>query len=168
MKEQNFWIQQLQLKPHPEGGYYREVYRSTEQIAKQALPERYATDHCFSTSIYFLLPADSFSAFHRLKSDEIWHFYLGDSVTLFLLTEDGKLHTRRLGNLVEQGEQLQLVIPHGVWFAAQVSHPQHGYALLGCTVAPGFEFADFELANQQQLLNQFPQHEKIIKRLTRP
>ncbi len=166
MKDQHYWIQHLDLKPHPEGGYYREIYRSDEKIPAAALDKRFNSDHHFSTSIYFLLPGDSFSALHRLKSDEIWHFYTGHSLTLYLLFPDGKLEEKHMGPNIEKGESFQIVIPHGVWFGARV-HRVDGFALVGCTVAPGFEFEDFELAKRDQLLKQFPQHRQIIESLTR-
>ncbi len=166
MKDQQFWIKQLGLKPHPEGGFYQEVYRSAEKIPVASLDKRFNQDHCFSTSIYFLLPGDSFSAFHRLRSDEIWHFYTGHSLTLYLLFPDGTLAKKQLGPNVEKGERFQIVIPHGVWFGARLNRSD-GYALVGCTVSPGFEFADFELASRERLLEQFPQHQEIIESLTR-
>ena len=166
MKNQDFWIKYLQLKPHPEGGFYREVYRSEEKISTTALGERFQKDHSFATSIYFLLPGNSFSAFHRLKSDEIWHFYTGHALTLFLLFPDGTLRQEALGPEPDKGQQFQVVIPHGVWFAARVNQKQ-SYALVGCTVAPGFEFEDFELAKRDFLLKKFPQHKTLISDLTR-
>ncbi|MHB2153535.1 cupin domain-containing protein [Calditrichota bacterium GD2] len=171
MKSKTFWINRLNLIPHPEGGFYSEVYRSDEFIPLAALNKRYSKAHRMGTSIYFLLPGDSFSAFHRLKSDELWHFYTGQAVVLYLLYPDGQLKQKLLGPDIEKGEQFQLLIPHGVWFAAQVlngvASDAFSYALVGCTVAPGFEFEDFELARRDDLLSQFPEHEDIILRFTR-
>ncbi|WP_456405437.1 cupin domain-containing protein [Caldithrix abyssi] len=171
MKSKTFWINRLNLIPHPEGGFYSEVYRSDEFIPLSALNKRYSKAHRMGTSIYFLLPGDSFSAFHRLKSDELWHFYTGHTVILYLLYPDGQLEKKLLGPDIESGEQFQVLIPYGVWFAAQVHNGVASdpfcYALVGCTVAPGFEFEDFELARRDDLLSQFPEHEDIILRFTR-
>ncbi len=161
-----YWIDKLNLQPHPEGGYYREVYRSAEYIPQSGLPERYEKAHVFATSIFFLLPGTDFSALHRLRSDEIWHFYAGSALTITMIDQEGNLEQTVLGNNPEKGESLQAVIPHGVWFGARVNDAE-GFALAGCTVAPGFEFEDFELGNRRKLLAEFPQHSEIIKRLTR-
>lgn len=166
MKPINYWIQQLQLIKHVEGGYFKEIYRSNEKIPVQALATRFTKEHCYSTSIYYLLPGNDFSAFHRLKADEIWHFYAGCSLTIFLLHHNGKLQKLHLGADLEKGQQLQIVVPHGHWFAAKVDDPE-SYTLLGCTVAPGFEYDDFELAKREPLLKQFPQHKDVIIALTR-
>ncbi len=166
MKDATFWIKHLGLRPHPEGGYFGEVYRSGEQVAREALPERYSKAHAFATSIYFLLPGDQISALHRLKSDEIWHFYSGSSVRISMIFADGTLRQETLGPHPEKGETFQVVIPRGCWFGAKVTD-EKGYALVGCTVAPGFEFDDFELGKRASLLQQFPQHRALILELTR-
>jgi len=153
------------LLPHPEGGFYKEAYRSDEIIAKTALPSRFKGNRCFSTSIYFLLESGSFSAFHRIKSEEIWHFYKGTSLTLYIITEDGTLTLMQLGDNIDDNEFLQIVIPRNTWFAAQVN-AENSYTLVGCTVAPGFYFNDFELANCTKLCKEFPQHKELIKKLT--
>lgn len=175
-----YWIQQLRLLPHPEGGYYREIYRSPELIAD--LPKRYKGRRPFATAIYFLLRGDQFSSFHRLKSDEIWHFYSGVPVSIFVIGRDGRLTTARLGLNTEKGELPMFVIPAGSWFAAALSQTPKSqisnrksaignkkpYTLLGCTVAPGFDFADFELGNRLELCRQFPKHRALITKLTMP
>lgn len=119
-----------------------------------------------ATAIYFLLPGDQFSALHRLRSDEVWHFYAGSSLTLHIIDPQGCLTQKKLGTNPDKGESFQVVVEAGCWFGATVDDPQ-GYALVGCTVAPGFEFEDFELGNRQQLLEQYPQHRELIERLTR-
>ncbi len=164
-KTANEWIEQLDLKPHPEGGYYREVYRSSELIPAEALPERFNKSHVFGTSIYFLLNGKQISSLHRLKSDEIWHFYSGSSVCISMIFADGTLRQKTLGPHPEEGETFQVVIPRGCWFGAKVTD-EKGYALVGCTVAPGFEFDDFELAKRADLLKLFPQHKEIINEFT--
>jgi uncharacterized protein len=162
----NYWIEKLQLQKHPEGGYYRETYRATETIPLQSLPKRFSGERCYCTGIYFLLTDKEFSAFHRIQADEMWHFYKGNSVEIYVLQADGELKTIKLGNQVEQGEQLQAVIPAGQWFASKVTS-EDGYALVGCTVAPGFAFDDFELANRQILAQEYPQYQELIAGLTR-
>jgi predicted cupin superfamily sugar epimerase len=163
-----FWIERLDLRPHPEGGYFRETYRAAETIAGAALPARFDGPRPFATAIYFLITRDAFSALHRIRSDELWHFYAGDAVTLVVLDAEGtgRLITERLGREPARGEFPQVVIPAGVWFGAEVVSFGR-FALLGCTVAPGFDFADFELGERASLLRQYPQHRGAIERLTR-
>lgn len=158
------YIQKLKLKIHPEGGYYREIYRSPELIP--SLPDRYIGIHRFSTSIYYLLKGDQFSAFHRLKSDETWHFYEGCSLVLFIINTKGILTKKILGRNIKKDEHFQLVVDKGQWFAA---HPldHSSFTLAGCTLSPGFELSDFEMGNRDNLIKYYPQHSKIIKRLTK-
>jgi hypothetical protein len=165
MNSAKYWIEKLELTRHPEGGYYREVYRSGENIGADALPARYQGQRCFATSIYFLLKGDEFSSFHRIQSDETWHFYDGSTLELFVLNDGGFINRFLLGRHVEKSESLQVTIPRNHWFGAKVADPD-GFALLGCTVAPGFHFDDFELAERSALLQQFPEHAELIKQLT--
>ncbi|MDZ7740440.1 MAG: cupin domain-containing protein [Bacteroidota bacterium] len=158
------WIDKLQLQKHPEGGYFKEVYRSDENIDKLALHERYGGDRNFSTAIYFLIDADDFSAFHKLNSDEIWHFYEGKPLIIHMISRDGKLTQQTLGHDWENGERPMVVIPKHTWFAAEMIDKKT-YCLFGCTVAPGFDFKDFILADKSKLTQQFPQHEELINRL---
>jgi predicted cupin superfamily sugar epimerase len=162
-----FWIERLDLRPHPEGGYFRETYRSSETIAATALPARFGGARAFATAVYFLITRDAFSAFHRIRSDELWHFYAGDAVTIAILDAAGKLTTESLGRDPARGESPQVLIPAGAWFAAEVAS-SGSFALVGCTVAPGFDFADFELGARATLLRDYPQHRGVIERLTRP
>jgi len=157
-----YWINKFKLEKHPEGGHYREVYRSNEFINKKSLPGRYSSFRSFSTSIYFLLESNKFSAFHRLRSDEIWHFYEGSTLTIFVILPNGKLQKISLGPNPEQNEFFQFVIPKGCWFAAKV-HKPGSYTLAGCTVSPGFDFDDFELGKRDTLLKLYPQHADLIK-----
>jgi predicted cupin superfamily sugar epimerase len=163
-----FWIDRLDLRPHPEGGYFRETYRAAESVPAGALPERFGGARAFSTAVYFLITDEAFSAFHRIRSDELWHFYAGDAVTLAVLDADGtgELATASLGRDPARGESPQVVIPAGSWFAAEVASPG-AFALVGCTVAPGFDFADFELGERGTLRARYPQHRGVIERLTR-
>lgn len=169
MNDAAFWIERLDLRPHPEGGYFRETYRASEALGTDSLPARFRGGaRAFATAIYFLITRDAFSAFHRIRSDEIWHFYAGGAVRLAILDADGRgrLTTESLGRDPARGESPQVVIPAGAWFAAEVASAG-AFALVGCTVAPGFDFADFELGERASLLAQYPQHRGVIERLTR-
>ncbi|NIQ94843.1 MAG: cupin domain-containing protein [Desulfuromonadales bacterium] len=160
------YIRTLALEPHPEGGWYRETYRASEAVPREALPERFTGERPFATAIYFLLTADTFSALHRIRSDEQWHFYAGSGLTVHVLEPDGACRTLRLGSEVTRGESFQAVVPAGCWFGATVDEA-HGFALVGCTVAPGFDFADFELGERETLYRLFPRHRSLVTRLTR-
>lgn len=161
----DYWINRLNLSTHIEGGAFREIYRSPVMVPKPALPLSFSGSRSFCTSIYFLLKHNQFSAFHKIKSDEIWHFYYGDALLVYEINEWGQLQVHRLGNDPDKRESFQCVITAGNWFAARLA-PGGDYALVGCTVAPGFDFADFELAKQQELIGLFPEHKEIIKELT--
>ncbi len=160
----DYWINHLNLLPHPEGGYYKEMYRSSELVSSSALPDRFEGDRNFSTAIYFLLRSEDRSVFHRIKSDEVWHFYQGSTLLIYVL-EQNELKIYRLGSNLEKGESLQVVIPANCWFGAHVEK-QNSFALCGCTVAPGFDFRDFEMARQEDLLAAYPKQSEIILRLT--
>lgn len=166
MTNAHHWITHLQLLPHPEGGYYRQTYRSPENIARAALPARFTGDRAFATAIYFLLTGDQFSALHRIAADELWHFYTGSSLTLHLLAPSGDYTPIHLGPDGDKGEVFQAVAPAGCYFGATVDDPD-SFTLVGCTVAPGFDFADFELPTRSEMLARFPQHGSLILRLTR-
>ena len=160
------YIEKLQLKPHPEGGYYKEIYRAGEMILVEQLPKRYKSSRSFSTSIYFLLEGNQVSNFHRLKSDEQWHFYDGSTIVLYVIDERGNLNKILLGRNIEKGELPQSIIKHNSWFAAELLD-KTSFALIGCTVAPGFEFNDFELGKRDELVEMFPQYKELIIRLTK-
>jgi len=162
-KAQKF-IKQLQLKKHPEGGYFKEIYRSGEIILPEHLPKRYKSSRNFSTSIYFLLEGKQFSAFHFLQSDELWHFYDGCPVIIFSINPKGELIIKKLGK--KKDCELQITIEKQNWFAAELEDKK-SFALFGCTVSPGFEFDDFELGKRDTLLQKFPQHSSLIKRLSK-
>ncbi|RMG20210.1 MAG: cupin domain-containing protein [Bacteroidetes bacterium] len=163
-----YWIKHLQLSRHPEGGFFREVYRSQEQIEAQALPPRFGGARSLATSIYFLITPEGFSALHRLKADELWHFYAGQTLELHLILPDGSYRKLLLGSQPKTGATFQAVVPAACWFGARLADPgPQAYALLGCTMAPGFDFADFELGSREQLLKQYPHHSTLIRSLTR-
>jgi uncharacterized protein len=160
------WIERLKLAPHPEGGFFRETYRCAEMISGENLPDRFIGDRAFSTAIYFLLRGGEFSALHRIRQDEVWHFYDGCALKLTTIAPDGTLDVVRLGRDAQAGEVLQAVVPAGWLFGSRPSDP-HSYSLMGCTVAPGFDFADFEMPTRGELLKRHPQHGDTIKELTR-
>jgi predicted cupin superfamily sugar epimerase len=155
------------MRPLPEeGGYYAETYRSAEKIAGAALPERYGGERSLGTAILYLLTAESFSALHRVRSDEIFHFHLGEPVTMLQLHPDGSSEVVTLGPDILNGQQVQVVVPKGTWQGCFVNE-DGSFALLGTTVAPGFEFADFELGSREELLAKYPERRELVLRLTR-
>ena len=159
-------ITKYQLLPHPEGGYYKETYRSNVLINKEALPEDFGGDRNCSTAIYFLLEQGNFSAFHRIKSDESWHFYAGQALLIYVIDQEGKFETIKLGNDILNGEVFQAVVPANSWFASEPA-PTSSYSFVGCTVSPGFDFADFELATKEELSKLYPTEIDLITRLCR-
>jgi hypothetical protein len=161
-----YWIEHLQLTRHPEGGWFRETYRAAEFIPEPGLPTRFQGSRPFSTAILFLLERGDVSALHRLKSDEVWHFHEGVPLAVQVLDPDGRHYTLLLGRNPEMGEQLQAVVPAGCWFGAEPAG-SGAFSLVGCTVAPGFDFADFEMARRNELAALFPGHWGLIERLTR-
>ena len=162
----NQLIEKYNLEPHPEGGWYKQTYKSHEQIDADALPERFGANRAFSTAIYFLLEKGNFSAFHRIKSDECWHFYAGDPLLIYILEQNGELKIISLGSDFEKNQSFQYVVPANCWFASRPA-PKSEYCFVGCTVSPGFEFEDFELADAIELSVMYPQHKPIIKELCR-
>lgn len=166
IKNAEYWIEKLQLQSHPEGGYYREIYRSPVEISGQCLPERYKSSRNTSTSIYFLLKANDFSSMHRLKSDEIWYYHVGNPIIIYLLDTSGNLETKHLGPNLDASQQLQVVIPAGTIFGAE-TFGDADFSLMGCVVAPGFDFMDFELLLRKDLLLKYPEHKARITKLTR-
>lgn len=166
MQRAEYYKNHLGLTKHPEGGYYKEIYRSSESIPAKVLPDRFNGPRKYCTSIYFLLEQGNFSAFHRILSDEIWHFYAGQSLEVIELQENGEAFITRLGSDLEKGEKLQHTVSANTWFASRVAEGG-SFALVGCTVSPGFDFADFEMANQEELIRKFPQAKSLIEQLTR-
>ena len=157
----------LGLTPHPvEGGYFNETYRSDEQLPAAALPPRYGAPRALGTAIYYLLTPDTFSALHRLASDEIFHFYLGDPVEMLQLHPDGSHHVVLIGPDLEAGQRPQVIVPRHIWQGARLI-PGGRHALLGTTVAPGFDYTDYETAQRPHLLTTHPQARNLITALTR-
>ena len=142
-------ITTLDLSPHPEGGFYKETYRSTGTIGENSLPDNMVGYRTYGTSIYYLLRSHDFSAFHRIKSDEIWNFNAGDALEIFEIDGDGKLLRTVLGSDIKNGETLNHVVVANRWFAARpiAASKTKGYSLVTCIVAPGFDPQDFEMAN---------------------
>ncbi len=158
------YVEALELLPHPEGGWYREVYRSVDRhpFGDGGFPS--GRNYC--TAIYFMISQGNFSAFHRIKSDETWHFYAGDALEVIEIDEVGNLKKTLVGNDITSGNVFQYTVPAGVWFASRVSEGG-GFSLVGCTVAPGFDFRDFEMAKREKLSMDFPGLISIITELTR-
>lgn len=165
MKTAKEWVERYQMQSHPEGGYFVETYRSDEIIAREALPSRFSGHRSFSTGIYFLLENHHFSTLHRIQADEMWHFYAGGSLNIYVIHLNARLEIIKLGPNPDKGEVFQAVVPAGAWFGAKPA-PESPYSLVGCTVAPGFDFADFEMASRTNLLTTYPQHEAVIQFLT--
>lgn len=164
-RDAGYWIEKLGLSVHPEGGYWAQTYRSHEWIAGPCLPDRFDGPRIFSSGIYYLLEGSQASVLHRIKSDELWHYYAGSSLTLYAIDAAGALSEKKLGSDFDNMESFQVVVKAGCWFGAVVNDPS-SYSLVGCTVAPGFEFQDFETGSRKELLEQYPRHGSIIERLT--
>jgi len=159
-------IEFFAMKPLPaEGGYYVETYRAKEKIAQAALPDRFVGERNFSTAILYLLTPDTFSTLHRLKSDEVFHFYLGDPVTMLQLHPDGSSEVITLGQDILNGQRIQMLVPQGTWQGAFLR--QGGkFALMGTTMAPGFKSNDFELGQREELLRRYPDQKELILKLS--
>ncbi len=159
-------VEALKLSPHPEGGYFRETYRSSEQLDSDALPERYEGSRNICTAIFYLITSDAFSSMHRLKTDEILHFYTGSPAVVFMIYPSGQSEKIILGSDIAAGEAPQVIAPRGVWFGIRAAGGGD-YTLLGSTVAPGFAFNDFEMGDRKKLAAEYPQHSESIKLFTR-
>jgi predicted cupin superfamily sugar epimerase len=166
VKNAAYWKEQLRLEQHVEGGAYRRTYASPLTAPQNVLPAVFKGTRDLSSAIFFLLEQGDFSALHRLHSDEMWHFYSGCTLTICEISKDGRLIVHKLGNDPDKGETFQVLIPSGSWFGSKVEEPE-GFALVGCTVTPGFDFEDFELAERGDLIRKYPQYADIITSLTR-
>ncbi|NKJ49530.1 hypothetical protein CIC12_22910 [Burkholderia sp. SG-MS1] len=155
-------IRRFDLKPHPEGGFFNETYRSVQRVIRDGGSTQHRSA---STAIYYLLCDGAHSAWHRIRSDEVWHFYAGEPLNVHVLDASGALVTHKLGNaLAHHDAVFQAVVPAGLWFAAECADPAT-FALVGCTVAPGFEFSEFEIGDVDALKAEHPQHAGMIARL---
>jgi predicted cupin superfamily sugar epimerase len=160
-------IELLHLEPLPvEGGFYCQTYRAHETLRRADLPDRYTGERALSSAIYYLLHGSHFSALHRLLTDEVYHFYLGHPVELLLLYPDGTGEVRRLGHDLAAGQRPQITVPRGVWQGSRLAKRGH-FALLGTTMAPGYDQADFELGSRERLLDSYPERAEEIYALTR-
>jgi predicted cupin superfamily sugar epimerase len=166
LRDSAYWIENLALIRHPEGGYYRETYRSPFEIKMSSLPDGFDGPRSSSTAVYYLLDRGDVSVFHRLRSDEMWHFYDGHALLIHVLDEREGHSLIKLGRALEEGEALQALVPAGRWFGAELAESDQ-WALVGCTVSPGFDFKDFEMARRERLLESFPAHRDLVERLTR-
>lgn len=164
MERMEYLKEKLELQKHPEGGYYHQVYKSSEMIEGTCLPERYKEGHAYSTAIYFMLTKEDYSAFHIINQDELWHHYEGASIEIIMIDLSGNLSRKVLGKNLENGEEPMVVVPFGIYFAARTIGNEP-YSLVGCTVAPGFEFEDFYMPPKEELIIKFPQHKDIIEKL---
>jgi len=166
MKNASYYQQKLDLQPHPEGGFYKQTYVAKGTIPNKALPNEYNGDRYYSTGIFFLLSGKEFSAFHKLHQDEMWHFYDGTALKIHTIDPNGNHKPIKLGRDLESGEVPQAVVPGGHYFGSELAD-KSSFALVGCTVSPGFDFDDFEMPNQAELNSLFPHHKAIIAHLTR-
>ena len=159
-------IDYLGLSQHPEGGYYKETYRSSQILKGSSMLSNLEGDRNCSTAIYYMLTSDSFSAFHRIKQDEIWHFYMGSPIEIHMIKSDGEYEKICLGLDLADGVFPQFTVEANTWFSANTKDSD-GYSLVGCTVSPGFDFRDFEMGLREELLREFPQHRELIEQFTR-
>lgn len=156
----DYFIQKLDMTPHIEGGYYKECLLSTDPVQREGISSK-----TLWSSIYFLLQTGEVSHFHRLKSDEIWYFHSGMPLTIYMISPEGELICKQLGLDISKGESPQVLVPKGYIFGSALN--EDGYSLVGCMVAPSFSYEDFELFERTELLERYPQHEDVIKKLTR-
>ena len=160
MDKATYWIEKFELLPHPEGGYYKEIYRSKESVNTELLPNDREGERSICTAIYFLLQGNDFSSFHKIKSDEIWHFYDGSDLMVYSINKKGE----KKEYLLNKENPVQ-IIPQNEWFAAELID-KTSFAFVGCTVAPGFDFEDFIMADKDELIKAYPQYKVLIDRLT--
>ncbi|MCP4727458.1 MAG: cupin domain-containing protein [bacterium] len=160
-------IKLLNLEPLPEeGGFYREIYRSDETLKNEHLPTRYTGEKTFGTAIYYLLTPEEFSGMHRILSDEVFHFYLGDPVSLLQLYPDGSSEVMTVGQDIVNEQKPQVTVARNTWQGAFLNEGGR-FALMGTTVAPAFDFSDFETGNRETLIEKYPDRKELIIKLTR-
>lgn len=163
MHTAEYWIQNLDLKPHPEGGFYKEMFRSNIVISKDELPVGYKSSRRLTTSIFYLLRTEDYSRLHRLKSDEMWYFHYGSAIRIIYIDHEGKKHTKLLGANLEKAEYFYLHIPAGNIFTAEVVD-KDSFSVFSCVVSPGFEFDDFEMFDKEDLIQAYPKHASLFEK----
>ena len=162
----NTIIEQFELEPHPEGGFFKETYRSVGTIPSNALDTDIEGERNYCTGIYFLISSSDFSAFHRINQDEMWHFYKGSPLKIHMIAPNGDYLNAIVGNQYDKDQLPQFTVPAKYWFAAEVLEP-NSFSFVGCTVAPGFDFRDFVLPTRKTLIDLFPKHEAVITKFTK-
>lgn len=163
-KTAEYFIESLDMIAHPEGGFYKPSFESEEKITSNELEVNFEGDRKLWTSIYFLLRDGEVSNFHRLKSDEMWYYHAGNSLTIYMISPEGIFTTKQLGLDIKNGESPQVLVPKNYIFGSAMNNK--GFSLVGCMVSPGFEFKDFELFERKNLLELYPEHKEIIEKLT--
>lgn len=165
MRDKNYWIKALKMEKHPEGGYSSQTYRSPQKITDEHIHSTFEGTRPLSTSIYFLIHDDNVSNFHRLKSDEIWYYHVGQPLTIAVIDKNGVLFEYKLGLNIQEGERPQVLVSAGSIFGSYIKENK-GYSLVGCMVSFGFDFKDFELFKRADLLKKYPSYEDMIVKLT--
>jgi predicted cupin superfamily sugar epimerase len=161
----NDLVDLYEMTPHPEGGYFKETYRSVGKIFSSSDQEKFQSERHFSTAIYFLLPSGAKSKLHRIASDEVWHFYLGGPMTVVQIFPSGEIKKVVLGQDLKNAQRVQHTVPAGCWFGG-FPNPGTDFSFVGCTVAPGFEFQDFQMGDPDELLRLYPHAKELIQDLT--
>jgi uncharacterized protein len=163
-QDPQYYISKLGLEPHPEGGYFKRTFESQEQITDQELTVDFEGKRMLYTSIYFLLTSNDVSHFHRLQSDELWYYHAGSPLSVHMIDENGEYTEYKLGLDLENGEVPQVLVPKNTIFGSSVKD-RETFSLVGCMVSPGFEYQDFELFTQEELLLKYPEHKEIIVKI---
>lgn len=161
----DYYIENLNLQKHPEGGFYKETYRSFGKISSSINEDSFPDNRNYSTAIYFLLKGQQYSKFHRIQSDELWHFHAGSGATIHIIHPDSLYEAKYLGPDLQKGQEFQHAVPAQSWFGVTVDNPD-SFLLASCSVSPGFDFRDFEMADPYQLKKAFPEHSAIIDQLS--
>ncbi|WP_297631918.1 cupin domain-containing protein [uncultured Clostridium sp.] len=158
-KTAEYFVKSLDMTKHPEGGFYKECFTSEENITSKDLKTKFEGERILWTSIYFLLRDGEVSNFHRLKSDEMWYYHAGNSLTIYMISPSGEFITKELGLNIEKGEAPQVLVPKNYIFGSAMN--KEGFSLVGCMVSPGFDFKDFELFKRKELLEKYPEKKKL-------
>ena len=164
MNDANYYVTKLGMEPHPEGGFYKRTFESEERTSDQELSVEFEGKRKLYTSIFFLLGSKDISHLHRLKSDELWYYHAGSPLTIHVIDENGNYKESKLGINLDEGEIPQVLVPKNSIFGSSV-RDEDTFSLVGCMVSPGFEFQDFELFTQEELLAKYPQHRDVIMKL---